>query len=121
MLFSVIFAYGEFYAQVRDMSFGRGMRFARWKLQGEYNITVSIIREANWRTISLRAQRVISRRAKRGISPKNARVQVYTKTPGNIFFVLPSQKIRQVKPCRIFLCIAKAMVYHHALACVSSF
>ena len=23
------------------MSFGRGMRFARWKLQGEYNITVS--------------------------------------------------------------------------------
>ena len=41
MLFSVIFAYGEFYAQVRDMSFGRDMRFARWKLQGEYNITVS--------------------------------------------------------------------------------
>ena len=32
---------GEFYAQVRDMSFGRDMRFARWKLQGEYNITVS--------------------------------------------------------------------------------
>ena len=23
------------YAQVRDMSFGRDMRFARWKLQGE--------------------------------------------------------------------------------------
>ena len=42
VLFSVIFAYGEFYAQVRDMSFGRGMRFARWKLQGEYNITVSV-------------------------------------------------------------------------------
>ena len=40
--FSVIFACGEFYAQVRDMSFGRGMRFARWKLQGEYNITVSV-------------------------------------------------------------------------------
>ena len=34
---------GEFYAQVRDMSFGRGMRFARWKLQGEYNITVSVV------------------------------------------------------------------------------
>ena len=33
---------GEFYAQVRDMSFGRDMRFARWKLQGEYNITVSV-------------------------------------------------------------------------------
>ena len=29
VLFSVIFAYGEFYAQVRDMSFGRDMRFAR--------------------------------------------------------------------------------------------
>ena len=29
---------------VRDMSYGRDMRFARWKLQGEYNITVS---EAN--------------------------------------------------------------------------
>ncbi len=29
VLFSVIFACGEFYAQVRDMSFGRGMRFAR--------------------------------------------------------------------------------------------
>ena len=27
---------------VRDMSFGRDMRFARWKLQGEYNITVSV-------------------------------------------------------------------------------
>ena len=39
VLFSVIFACGEFYAQVRDMSFGRDMRFARWKLQGEYNIT----------------------------------------------------------------------------------
>ena len=32
---------GEFYSQVRDISFGRGMRFAHWKLQGEYNITVS--------------------------------------------------------------------------------
>ena len=26
---------------VRDMSFGRDMRFARWKLQGEYNITAT--------------------------------------------------------------------------------
>ena len=24
---------------VRDIAFGSGMRFARWKLQGEYNIT----------------------------------------------------------------------------------
>ena len=33
---------GEFYAEARDMSFGHDMRFARWKLQGEYNITVSV-------------------------------------------------------------------------------
>ena len=39
VFFSVIFAYGEFYAQVRDIAFGSGMRFARWKLQGEYYIT----------------------------------------------------------------------------------
>ncbi len=26
---------------VRDIAFGSDMRFARWKLQGEYNITVS--------------------------------------------------------------------------------
>ena len=32
----------------------------------------------------------------------------------------PSQKIRQVSTCRIFLSIAKAMAYHHALACISS-
>ena len=32
---------GEFYAQVRDIAFGSDMRFARWELQGEYNITVS--------------------------------------------------------------------------------
>jgi hypothetical protein len=38
---------------VRDIAFGSDMRCARWKLQGEYNITVSIICEANWRTISL--------------------------------------------------------------------
>ena len=31
VLFSVIFACGEFYAESRDMSFGRDMRFARWK------------------------------------------------------------------------------------------
>ena len=77
---------GELYAQTRDICFTSDMRFALLRLQGEYNITVSIIREANWRTISLRAQRVISRRAKRGISPKNARVQVHTKTLKNIFF-----------------------------------
>ena len=47
---------GEFYAQVRDMSFGRDMRFARWKLQGEYNITAE-----QSGAISLRALRVISR------------------------------------------------------------
>ena len=41
-LFLVIFACGEFYAQVRDIAFGSDMRFARWKLQGEYNITVSV-------------------------------------------------------------------------------
>jgi len=29
VLFSVIFACGEFYAQVRDIAFGSGMRFAR--------------------------------------------------------------------------------------------
>ena len=29
VLFSVIFAVGELYAQVRDMSVGRDMRFAR--------------------------------------------------------------------------------------------
>ena len=40
-LFSVIFAVGEFYAQVRDIAFGSDMRFARWKLQGEYNITAT--------------------------------------------------------------------------------
>jgi len=40
--FSVIFACGEFYAQVRDIAFGSGMRFARWKLQGEYNITEAV-------------------------------------------------------------------------------
>ena len=44
-LFQLYSPCGEFYAQVRDMSFGRGMRFARWKLQGEYNITVSIFAE----------------------------------------------------------------------------
>ena len=38
----------------------------------------------------------------------------------NIFFVAFIQKIRQVSTCRIFLSIAKAMVYHHALACISS-
>ena len=27
---------------VRDIAFGSGMRFARWKLQGEYNITVIV-------------------------------------------------------------------------------
>ena len=27
---------------VRDIAFGSDMRFARWKLQGEYNITVSV-------------------------------------------------------------------------------
>ena len=32
----------------------------------------------------------------------------------------PCQKIRQVSTCRIFLSIAKAMAYHHALACISS-
>ena len=32
----------------------------------------------------------------------------------------PHQKIRQVSACRIFLSIAKAMAYHHALACISS-
>jgi len=51
--FSVIFACGEFYAQVRDIAFGSGMRFARWKLQGEYNITakrsgaISLLRSKN--------------------------------------------------------------------------
>ena len=30
------------------------------------------------------------------------------------------QKIRLVKTSRIFLSIAKAMEYHHALACISS-
>ena len=34
--------------------------------------------------------------------------------------LIPSQKIRQVSTCRIFLSFAKAMVYHHALACISS-
>jgi len=29
VLFLVIFAYGEFYAQVRDIAFGSDMRFAR--------------------------------------------------------------------------------------------
>ena len=29
VLFSVIFACGEFYAQVRDIAFGSGMRFTR--------------------------------------------------------------------------------------------
>ena len=32
----------------------------------------------------------------------------------------PTKKIRQVSTCRIFLSIAKAMVYHHALARISS-
>ena len=27
---------------LRDIAFGSYMRFARWKLQGEYNITVSV-------------------------------------------------------------------------------
>ena len=63
MLFSVIFACGEFYAQVRDIAFGRDMRFARWKLQGEYNITAE-----RSGAISLRALRVISRRQSRHIT-----------------------------------------------------
>ena len=79
---------GELYAQTRDICFTSDMRFALLRLQGEYNITVSIIREANWRTISLRAQRVISRRAKRGISPKSMGSNPYRKTK-NIFFIFP--------------------------------
>ena len=90
---------GELYAQTRDICFTSDMSFALLRLQGEYNITVSIIREANWRTISLRAQRVISRRAKRGISPKNARVQVHTKNHKNIFFVRPSQNKKVANRC----------------------
>ena len=53
VLFSVIFACGKFYAQVRDMSFGRDMRFARWK-KHKANIislrptgTISLLRSKN--------------------------------------------------------------------------
>ena len=41
---------------LRDIAFGSDMRFARWKLQGEYNITAE-----QSGAISLRALRVISR------------------------------------------------------------
>ena len=37
-----------------------------------------------------------------------------------LFYRCFRRKIRQVSTCRIFLSIAKAMVYHHALACISS-
>ena len=45
-LFSVIFApplrgVASSMHFVRDIAFGSDMRFARWELQGEYNITVS--------------------------------------------------------------------------------